>query len=62
MAVVKLDRITKVYEGSKESAVKDITFQVDDGEFMVLLGPSGGGKSTILRKPFPAASSASMSG
>jgi len=49
MAVVKLDRITKVYEGSKESAVKDITFQVDDGEFMVLLGPSGCGKSTILR-------------
>ncbi|CAB1063862.1 ABC transporter, ATP-binding protein (cluster 1, maltose/g3p/polyamine/iron); ABC transporter, ATP-binding protein (cluster 10, nitrate/sulfonate/bicarbonate) [Olavius sp. associated proteobacterium Delta 1] len=49
MAVVKLEGITKVYEGSKESAVKDINFQVDDGEFMVLLGPSGCGKSTILR-------------
>ncbi len=49
MAVVKLEGITKVYEGSKESAVNDINFQVDDGEFMVLLGPSGCGKSTILR-------------
>ncbi len=49
MAVVNLEGITKVYEGSKESAVKDINFQVEDGEFMVLLGPSGCGKSTILR-------------
>jgi multiple sugar transport system ATP-binding protein len=49
MAVVKLEGITKVYEGSRESAVKNISFQVDDGEFMVLLGPSGCGKSTILR-------------
>ncbi len=49
MAVVKLQGLTKVYEGSKESAVKDISFQVEDGEFMVLLGPSGCGKSTVLR-------------
>ena len=49
MAVVKLEGLTKVYEGSKEPAVRDITFQVEDGEFMVLLGPSGCGKSTVLR-------------
>ncbi|UCD78871.1 MAG: sn-glycerol-3-phosphate ABC transporter ATP-binding protein UgpC [Desulfobacterales bacterium] len=49
MAVVTLKGLTKIYEGSKEPAVKDITFQVEDGEFMVLLGPSGCGKSTVLR-------------
>ena len=49
MAVVNLEGLTKFYEGSKEPAVKDITFQVGDGEFMVLLGPSGCGKSTVLR-------------
>jgi multiple sugar transport system ATP-binding protein len=49
MAVVTINGLTKVYEGSKETAVKNINFQVDDGEFMVLLGPSGCGKSTILR-------------
>jgi multiple sugar transport system ATP-binding protein len=29
--------------------VDQVSFQVDDGEFFVLLGPSGGGKTTILR-------------
>jgi len=49
MAVVKLQGLTKFYPGSKEPAVNRISFQVDDGEFMVLLGPSGCGKSTVLR-------------
>ena len=49
MAFVTLDGITKVYENSREPAVKDISFEVRDGEFMVLLGPSGCGKSTVLR-------------
>lgn len=49
MAFVTLDGITKTYENSKEPAVKDISFQVENGEFMVLLGPSGCGKSTVLR-------------
>jgi len=29
--------------------LKDISFEVDDGEFCILLGPSGCGKSTLLR-------------
>ncbi len=49
MATVSLHQLTKIYEGSREPAVQDITFQVEDGEFMVLLGPSGCGKSTALR-------------
>ena len=43
MAVVTLKGLTKIYEGSKEPAVKDISFQVEDGEFMVLLGPAKSG-------------------
>src|SRR5262245_36359191 len=30
-------------------AVKDVSFEVPEGELVALLGPSGGGKSTILR-------------
>ena len=49
MAVVTLNRLTKLFEGSRQAAVTDVSFQVENGEFLVLLGPSGCGKSTILR-------------
>ena len=34
--------------GTAQSVLKDLDFQVGDGEFFVLLGPSGCGKSTAL--------------
>jgi multiple sugar transport system ATP-binding protein len=49
MAVVKLEQITKRYDGGAGAAVSDMSLEVADGEFMVLLGPSGCGKSTALR-------------
>ena len=49
MAVVTVEKLCKEYEGHAGLAVKDVSFTVADGEFMVLLGPSGGGKSTVLR-------------
>ena len=35
--------------GIKRSIVKDISFQVPDGEMLVITGPNGGGKSTLAK-------------
>ena len=48
MAEVILEKVGKVFPGGVE-AVKDFSLDVPDGEFVVLVGPSGGGKTTTLR-------------
>ena len=47
MANVRLEGVSKNF-GTK-AAVKDLTLNVADGEFIVLLGPTGAGKTTTLR-------------
>ena len=50
--VLKVANLTKVFQKSrKESfcALKDINFEVHEGEFITFVGPSGCGKTTILR-------------
>ncbi|MGB6452528.1 MAG: ABC transporter ATP-binding protein, partial [Steroidobacteraceae bacterium] len=44
---ITLDQVTKRYQGA--TVVNDVSIDIGDGEFFVLLGPSGGGKSTLLR-------------
>src|SRR3954467_3080141 len=48
MAEITLDHVTKRYPDGFE-AVKDMSLDIQDGEFMILVGPSGCGKSTALR-------------
>jgi multiple sugar transport system ATP-binding protein len=48
MAEVQFEEVDKVYDNGFE-AVKDLSFDVHDGEFLVLVGPSGCGKTTALR-------------
>jgi multiple sugar transport system ATP-binding protein len=47
MAEVRLTNINKTF-GNVET-IPDLTLDVPDGSFTVLVGPSGGGKSTLLR-------------
>ena len=47
MAAIELIRVTKTWGSTV--AVRDISFEADEGSFVVLLGPSGCGKSTTLR-------------
>ena len=49
-AYVKLDKVSKIY-GTKEVkivAVDEISFEIAKGGFVVIVGPSGAGKTTVL--------------
>jgi len=48
MASITLDRISKAYT-PEVTVIRDLSFDIRDGEFMVFVGPSGCGKSTVLR-------------
>lgn len=43
------DRVTYTYPGSNAPALEEIACAVHHGELLLLVGPSGGGKSTFLR-------------
>ena len=47
MSSLKLEEVSKSY--GENDILKNISLDVDDGEFLVLVGPSGCGKSTTLR-------------
>jgi len=48
---IKIANVTKAFDQGTSSvtALKDITLDIQEGEFVVFLGPSGCGKSTLLR-------------
>ena len=48
MAKVELKKLFKTYN-KKIKALEDINLTIEDGQFFVLLGPSGAGKTTTLR-------------
>ena len=50
---ISVEGITKVFKGRKKGdpenvVLKDVSFNVEEGEFVSLLGPSGCGKTTTL--------------
>ena len=49
-AYVELDQVTKTYQMGEVTikAADGISFQVEKGEFVVVVGPSGAGKTTVL--------------
>ena len=49
MATLRLNKVSKVYDGAGDRAVDAVTMQIEDGEIIALLGSSGCGKTTTLR-------------
>jgi ABC-type sugar transport system ATPase subunit len=47
MSTLEVHAVSKTLGG--KPVIKDVSLTVENGEFMVVLGPSGGGKSTLLR-------------
>ncbi len=50
MAFVEFRDVSKMYQMGEVSvaAVRDMSFQIEQGEFVVIVGPSGAGKTTLL--------------
>lgn len=47
--MIKLENISFRYDNSKEDILKDVSFTLETTSILAVVGPSGGGKSTLLR-------------
>ncbi len=46
-AVIKLDQVSFAYNG--QAVLKDVNLTVEPGDFVAMIGPNGGGKTTLLK-------------
>jgi NitT/TauT family transport system ATP-binding protein len=47
--VISFIKVSKSFDQGQTFAIKEVSFEVSEGQFVILVGPSGCGKSTILK-------------
>ncbi|MBY8981399.1 MAG: ATP-binding cassette domain-containing protein, partial [Candidatus Lokiarchaeota archaeon] len=47
--MIKIEQLTFSYHQSQEPILKNISLKIEKGEFVLITGPSGGGKTTLVR-------------
>lgn len=47
--ILTITNLSKKYKGNDKYSVKDLSFQVNEGELFAFLGPNGAGKSTTIK-------------
>ena len=53
MALVRIDGISFTYAGAKKSALINASLEINEGEYVLLTGASGCGKTTLIRQIKP---------
>jgi len=48
MSILKLDKLSFAYNGSKTDVLKDLSYEFEEGKIYAIVGKSGAGKTTLL--------------
>ena len=53
MALLRFDKVSFAYPDAKMRALDQVSFSMEEGEYLVVCGESGCGKTTLLRQAKP---------
>lgn len=49
MSIIHIEHLTKTFDKGRTTALRDVTLDIEEGEFFGIIGPDGAGKTTLYR-------------